>query len=96
MLVSSVDTSQFLFHVDKRLYEGNELTSKFLDSSTKRPLLEIIECYLLKPHLATLLEKGFKLLMDENRKDDLKRMFLLFERVKALDLLKTGWAMYIR
>jgi hypothetical protein len=43
-----------------------------------------------------LLEKGFKLLIDENRKDDLKRLFLLFERVKALDLLKTGWAMYIR
>jgi hypothetical protein len=96
LLINQVETAKFLFHVDKRIYESVEMTSRFLDSSTRKPLLEILDNHLLKPHANTLLEKGFKLLMDENRKEDLKRMFFLFERVKLLDLLKAGWSMYIR
>eukprot|EP01034_Spumella_vulgaris_P044770 gene44770-55710_t len=34
--------------------------------------------------------------MDESRKDDLKRMFSLYERVNQLDLLKKAWTDYIR
>lgn len=96
ILCTQLDTAKFLVHVDRRLFEAMEMTSKCLDVSTKKPLLEIVEQCLLKPHVATLLEKGFKLLMDENRKDDLRRMFSLFERVKSLELLKAGWSLYIR
>ena len=36
------------------------MSSKLLDASTRKPLLEIVETHLLQPHLAQLVEKGFK------------------------------------
>lgn len=96
MLISQVETAKFLFHVDRRIFESIEITSKYLDPSSRKLLLEIVDNHLLKPHVNTLLEKGFKFLMDESRRDDLKRMFYLFDRVKSLELLKVGWSMYIR
>lgn len=96
MLLTQLDTAKFLCHVDRRIFEAVEMTTKCLDVSTKRALLDIVEQHLLKPHVTTLLERGFKALMDDNRREDLRRMFCLFERVKALDLLKAGWSMYIK
>jgi cullin-4 len=100
-LIHSIDVSRFLLLVDKRLYEAIEFTSKYIDLTSRKTLLEIIEHSLLKPHINVLMERGLFLLIDEadavsTRKDDLKRMFLLFERVGALDVLKTGWSHYIK
>lgn len=36
------------------------MSSKLLDASTRKPLLEIVETHLLQPHLSQLVEKGFK------------------------------------
>ena len=35
-------------------------------------------------------------MLSDNRIADLKRLFLLFDRVDCLDLLRAGWTAYIR
>jgi len=36
------------------------MCSKLLDTSSRKPLLEIVETHLFTPHLPQLVEKGFK------------------------------------
>jgi hypothetical protein len=36
------------------------MSSRLLDAGTRKPLLEIVEAHLLQPHLAQLIERGFK------------------------------------
>jgi hypothetical protein len=36
------------------------MSTRLLDASTRKPLLEIVEQHLLQPHLSQLIERGFK------------------------------------
>lgn len=91
------DPARFLSLVDRRLREASEMTLRgYLDASTHKPLLEAIESCLLRPHVSLLVERGFRSLLLEDRVDDLRLMFILFDRVGCLDLLKQGWATEIR
>lgn len=87
---------QFLLHVEKRLHEENERVIHYLDMSTKKQLITVVESKLLKPHVTMLLERGFESLMDGGRIEDLKRMYLLYAKVDAVDDLKTAFSNYIR
>jgi hypothetical protein len=42
------------------LQECVEMSTRLLDASTRKPLLEIVEQHLLQPHLSQLIERGFK------------------------------------
>lgn len=44
---------------------------------TKKALVGAIEARLLAPHVTALIEKGFVSLMDAQRVEDLRRMYLL-------------------
>ncbi|KAG6595943.1 putative Cullin family protein [Phytophthora cinnamomi] len=94
--VESASVPQFLVHVEKRLHEENERVNNYLDSSTKKQLISVVESKLLKPHVATLLERGFETLMEEGRIEDLKRMYALFARVDAINDLKAAFSNYIQ
>jgi cullin-4 len=94
--VESASVPQFLVHVEKRLHEENERVNHYLDTSTKKQLISVVESKLLKPHVATLLERGFETLMAEGRIEDLKRMYALFARVDAIGDLKTAFSSYIQ
>ncbi|RLN48457.1 hypothetical protein BBJ28_00009359 [Nothophytophthora sp. Chile5] len=94
--VESSSVPQFLLHVEKRLHEENDRVIHYLDASTKKQLIAAVENKLLKPHVATLLERGFDELMEGGRIDDLKRMYALFARVDAITDLKTAFSNYIR
>ena len=37
-----------------------DMSARLLDASSRKPLLEIVEAKLLLPHLAPLVERGFK------------------------------------
>lgn len=87
---------QFLQHVENRLHEENERVVHYLDTSTRKQLIAVVENKLLKPHVAVLLERGFEALMDGSRIDDLKRMYVLYNKVDAVDALKTAFSDYIR
>eukprot|EP00644_Phytophthora_capsici_P001450 jgi/Phyca11/542901/estExt2_Genewise1Plus.C_PHYCAscaffold_100417 len=94
--VEAVSVPQFLAHVEKRLLEENERVNHYLDASTKKQLISVVESKLLKPHVATLLERGFETLMASNRIEDLKRMYSLLARVDAINDLKTAFSNYIQ
>lgn len=95
-LMDHCDTPQFLAHVDRRLHEVNDMVAKFLDASSKQPLVEIIEQHLLCPHVPVLLERGLKQILDGDRIGDLKRLHQLLERVHMGDQLRLGWSNYIK
>ncbi|KAI9916986.1 hypothetical protein PsorP6_016819 [Peronosclerospora sorghi] len=95
-LIESASVPQFLVHVEKRLYQENERVNNYLDASTKKPLIAVVESKLLKPHVALLLGRGFDTMMEEDRIEDLKRMYTLFGKVNAIHDLKTAFSNYIQ
>lgn len=94
--MESSSVPQFLLHVEKRLQEENDRVNHYLDVATKKQLTAVVENQLLKPHIATLVERGFEALMDGSRIDDLKRMYILYARVNATGDLKTAFSNHIR
>uniref|UniRef100_A0A0B7AC95 Cullin-4A n=1 Tax=Arion vulgaris TaxID=1028688 RepID=A0A0B7AC95_9EUPU len=96
-LVQEREVSEYLLHVEKRLTEENERLLLYLDQSTKKPLIQCVEKYLLENHLKQILQKGLDQLLDENRISDLSLMFNLFNRVKdGFKLLRLEFAAYIK
>ncbi|XP_074568114.1 cullin-4-like [Curcuma longa] len=90
------DVPDYLKHVDLRLHEEHERCLLYLDATTRKPLVATAEKQLLERHTSAILEKGFTLLMEANRIDDLQRMYTLFQRVNALELIKQALSSYIR
>ncbi|XP_052215829.1 cullin-4A-like [Dreissena polymorpha] len=81
-LMEERDVPEYLLHVEKRLEEENERLLHYLDQSTKKPVISLIEKQLLEQHISQMLQKGLNQLLSENRIPDLTRMFLLLSRVK--------------
>ncbi|RDY14176.1 Cullin-4, partial [Mucuna pruriens] len=90
------DAPDYLKHVETRLQEEHERCLMYLDASTKKPLIATAEKQLLERHIPAILDKGFTMLMDGNRIEDLQRMLSLFSRVNALESLKQAVSSYIR
>nr|CAN75926.1 hypothetical protein VITISV_010491 [Vitis vinifera] len=90
------DVPDYLKHVEIRLHEEHERCLLYLDASTRKPLVATAERQLLERHISAILDKGFMMLMDGNRIEDLQRMYLLFSRVNALESLRQALSSYIR
>ncbi|XP_052182282.1 cullin-4-like [Diospyros lotus] len=90
------DVPDYLKHVEVRLHEEHERCLHYLDASTRKPLVATVERQLLECHMPTILDKGFMMLMDGNRIEDLQRMYLLLLRVNAFESLRQGLSSYIR
>ncbi|KAM7255883.1 hypothetical protein ACFE04_011624 [Oxalis oulophora] len=90
------DVPDYLKHVEIRLHEEHERCLLYLDASTRKPLIATAESQLLDRHIAAILDKGFMLLMDGHRAEDLQRMYSLFLRVNALESLRQALNSYIR
>lgn len=90
------DVPDYLKHVEIRLHEEHERCLLYLDVSTRKPLIATAERQLLERHISAILDKGFTMLMDGHRTEDLQRMYSLFSRVNALESLRQALAMYIR
>ncbi|KAJ1414221.1 Cullin, N-terminal [Sesbania bispinosa] len=79
-----------------RLQEEQDRCLIYLDASTRKPLIATAEKQLLERHISAILDKGFSMLMDGNRIEDLQRMYSLFSRVNALESLRQALSSYIR
>ncbi|KAL2930597.1 Cullin-4, partial [Bienertia sinuspersici] len=90
------DVPDYLKHVEIRLHEEQERCLLYLDASTRKPLISTAEKQLLERHISAILDKGFMMLMDGSRIDDLQRMYNLFSRVDALESLRQAISSYIR
>ncbi|KAK4399362.1 Cullin-4 [Sesamum angolense] len=90
------DVPDYLKHVEIRLQEEHERCLLYLDASTRKPLVATAERQLLVRHISAILDKGFMILMDAKRIEDLQRLYLLFSRVNALESLRQSLSQYIR
>ncbi|XP_078162441.1 cullin4 isoform X1 [Carex rostrata] len=90
------DIPDYLKHVEMRLHEEHERCILYLEANTRKPLIATAEKQLLERHTSAILEKGFVLLMEAKRVKDLQRMYTLFQRVNALELVRQALSSYIR
>jgi len=90
------DPAIFLQHVEKRLNEAGEMIQRYLQHITKPLLIKSIEKYLLDPHCNQLVERGLESLVEGDRIVDLKRMFILFQRISNTPMIKVAWCDYIK
>ncbi|KAI8568421.1 hypothetical protein RHMOL_Rhmol02G0197900 [Rhododendron molle] len=90
------DVPDYLKHVEIRLHEEHERCVIYLDANTRKPLVATAERQLLERHISAILDKGFVMLMDGNRIEDLQRVYLLFSRVNAVESLRQALSSYIR
>ena len=86
----------YLVHVEKRLAEENSRVQHYLDPSSRKELIKVVERQLLEKHLDTIVDKGFNSLMEEHRIEDLARCYSLFNRVQGLYTLKASFNAYIK
>ena len=94
--MSEMTVADYLAHAQKRLSEEDERVMTYLDSSTRLPLMRLLETHLLKKHVESLLDKGFDDLVDKNRVEDLLLMHNLFNRVDGVDAERDAFSKYIR
>ncbi|KAI4312358.1 hypothetical protein MLD38_037175 [Melastoma candidum] len=90
------DVPDYMKHVEARLHEEHERCLLYLDANTRKPLIATTERELLERHIPAILDKGFMMLMDGNRVEDLQRMYQLFSRVNSLESLRQALSSYIR
>ncbi|KAI3697596.1 hypothetical protein L6452_30690 [Arctium lappa] len=90
------DVPDYLKHVEVRLHEEHDRCVIYLDAITRKPLVATAEKQLLEQHISAILDKGFIMLMDGNRIQDLRRMYILFCRVNTLESLRQALSSYIR
>ncbi|GMJ14199.1 cullin4 [Hibiscus trionum] len=90
------DVPDYLKHVETRLHEEHERCLLYLDAVTRKPLIATVERQLLERHIHAILDKGFTMLMDGHRIEDLQRMYSLFSRVNSLEPLRQAISSYIR
>uniref|UniRef100_A0A8C1PE63 Cullin-4A n=1 Tax=Cyprinus carpio TaxID=7962 RepID=A0A8C1PE63_CYPCA len=90
------DVPEYLHHVAQRLEEENDRVISYLDQSTK-PLIATVEKQLLEEHMSAILQKGLRILLDENRVCELTLLYELFSKVKGgLTALLQAWREYIK
>ena len=95
-LMEQMRIPEYLAHINKRLTEELERVVHYLDTSTRKSIIAVVEETLIQPHVSSILDKGFTLIVDGNRIEDLRRLYRLLRRVNALDQLKQVFNQYIR
>lgn len=94
--MNEMEVADYLKHIEVRIHSEGERILHYLDASSRKPLIQVLENQLLEIHVDTLLTKGFDTLVENNRKEDLKRTYQLLNRIQALDKLKSAWNSYIK
>lgn len=79
-----------------RLSEEYERSAEYLDASSRRPLLGVVEAQLVGRHVGALLDRGLAPLLDGHRVSDLARLHALCGRVGATEALRAALKAYIR
>ncbi|EST04494.1 Cullin, N-terminal [Kalmanozyma brasiliensis GHG001] len=93
------DAAKYLAHVARRLQEEADRVSVYLKPETHKPLQHLLEKNFLANHLATILNmpgSGLVSMLDDNRKEDLGRLYTLFNKVSGgPQTLRLGLKSYI-
>lgn len=96
-LMQEREVPEYLHHVNRRLEEESDRIITYLDNMTQKPLITCVEKQLLGEHLAAILQKGLKNLLDEYRVPDLTLLYQLYSRVRGgQSVLLQHWGEYIK
>ncbi|KHJ88457.1 cullin family protein [Oesophagostomum dentatum] len=96
-LVRNLETVEFLLYIERRLKEENERVDFYLDESTRAPLLTRAEKCMISDHMQDVVDNGLSTLLNDNRVQDVSRLYSLLSRVEGgVALLKTGFSSYIK
>lgn len=82
--------SEYIKQVEKRIRDESERAKRYLDDSTEKRIIEVVENKLIKEHMQRIVEmenSGVVYMLKNKKEDDLARMYSLFARVP--DGLKT-------
>eukprot|EP00761_Pharyngomonas_kirbyi_P014490 gb/GECH01014520.1/.p1 GENE.gb/GECH01014520.1/~~gb/GECH01014520.1/.p1 ORF type:complete len:769 (+),score=194.98 gb/GECH01014520.1/:1-2307(+) len=94
--VEQYQTSEYLIHVESRLRDENDRVTKYLDSSTRKSLISVVEEELILRHVEFIVSRGFDDLVEAQKISDLRRMYVLFSKVNRLPDIKTAFNTYIK
>ena len=86
----------YLKYIESKLQEENDRVRNYLENSTKLPLMNIVQTQLIRKHLTNILDNGFFTLMNENSKEDLKRLYNLIDLIQNLNDLQSIFNSYIK
>ncbi|CAF2141394.1 unnamed protein product [Rotaria magnacalcarata] len=97
-LIQTLELSQYLSHVERRLNEEQLRIKNYIDQSTKLQLIHIVENNLITNHIKQMLSKSFDTLIDENRLSSVAAMYDLFLRTGPLGIndLREAFGNYIK
>ncbi|EGG20477.1 cullin [Cavenderia fasciculata] len=95
-LINEYETPEYLKHVNNRIAEENTRSLRYIDPSTKRAIIQVVEKQMLEQHLDRLLQKGFNQMVEMDKIEDLELLYSLFTRVNGLSKLKSAWGQYIK
>lgn len=80
LIVNNLDVPAYLIHAERRILEESTRAIRNLDPQTRIPLISTVERRIVSDHVVTLLDKGFSIMCDEGRKDDIKRCYAVLSR----------------
>lgn len=96
-LCQELEVPAYLAHVKRRLDEEVHRVDYYLDFATCKPLIALTEKHLIVDHMELFINKGFDVMLIENRYDELTLMYSLLKRTdNGLLLLKNAFATFIK
>lgn len=94
--VSSNDLNSYLIYAEGRFLEAATATTTYLLNTTRHKLYAVLENTLLKPHLLAMITRGASTIFQRGVVVEIRRLYVMCERVHMLEGLKTAWGLYIR
>jgi len=99
-LLNECTCADYMLKVDLRLEEEGNRASNYLSHTTLPKLLSVLDAELITFHARTLVEmetSGCSTMFQEDRIEDLRRMYTLFRRVPStLDVLRDFMGSYVK
>ena len=76
--------------------DSTDASKGYLNIATKKKLIAVVDKEMGAAHINDIVDKGFPILIKDNRSQDLLNMYLLCQRVNGLDLLRKKFVDYIK
>jgi cullin-4 len=96
-LLQQLEVPEYLKYVEKRFNEENNRLLHYLHQSTRPLIISCLEKHLIGDHVNTILQKGFDIMLDEMRIQDLKLLYQLLCRIpNGVEQLKSAYSQYIK
>lgn len=93
---STERVSSYLQYTDSCLLHERDRVNAYLPASTLRPFIAAVDAHLIGAHLASIIDTGFRPLMEHARLHDLQRLHSLASRVHRSDEVRIAFGAYCK